>query len=182
MINEILTGTLVIITAAYAYLTYRMAVVSEKTLSLMLEQTDSLTRPFVVIQPYVRPNTPFIYIKIKNTGKSSAEKLSLSLDKDFFRFDNKNENLRDFDAFNEVIDSLAPDQEVHFALGQAWLIYGKSENPMPKQFSIKAEYKSKSKTIIENNNIDLRTFEQSEAVKDPLIEEIKGIREAVSKK
>lgn len=119
MINEILTGTLVIITGVYAYLTYKMAIINEETLNLMIEQTESLTRPFVVIQPYVRPNTPFLYIKIKNTGKTAAEKLSLSLDKDFFRFDKESDNLRDFDAFNKIIDSLAPDQEIHFALGQA---------------------------------------------------------------
>lgn len=180
MINEVLTGTLVLITGIYAYLTYRMAVASEKTFNLMIEQTESLTRPFVVIQPYVRPNTPLLYIKIKNTGKTTAEKLGLSLNKDFFRFDKANENIRDFDAFNKIIDSLAPDQEIHFALGQAWLIYGESKNPMPKQFSITAEYSFKSKTVNEVNDIDLRPFEQSEAEKSPLIEELKGIKENLS--
>ena len=59
MTMEILTALLVVITGIYAFLTYKMALTSEKSVNIMTEQTEAMSRPYIVIQPYVRPNTPF---------------------------------------------------------------------------------------------------------------------------
>lgn len=55
---EILTAILVLITGIYAYLTYQMSKISERSVQIMNEQTEAMSRPYIVIQPMVRPHSP----------------------------------------------------------------------------------------------------------------------------
>jgi hypothetical protein len=57
MIMEILTAFLLIVTAVYVFMTYKMSVMSERSVQIMKEQTEAMSRPYVVVQPLVRPNT-----------------------------------------------------------------------------------------------------------------------------
>lgn len=45
MTMEILTAILVIITGIYAFLTYKMSRISERTAQIMNEQTEAMSRP-----------------------------------------------------------------------------------------------------------------------------------------
>ena len=53
MIMEILTAILVVVTGIYAYLTYKMSNMSERSVQMMKEQTEAMSRPYLVVQPIV---------------------------------------------------------------------------------------------------------------------------------
>ncbi|BDG85899.1 MULTISPECIES: hypothetical protein [Enterobacterales] len=178
---EILTAILVAITGIYAYLTYKMSKMNERAVQIMNEQTESISRPYLIIQPIVRPHTQFLYLKIYNSGKTPALNVKLELDRDFYQFDELSKNLKDASAFTSSFDSFAPSQELFFALGQGWVIFGESKNPLPQQFMITATYSYMGKEVVERNNIDLRPFSQSEGEVNPIVEELKKIRTAQEK-
>ena len=184
MVIEYLTGILIFVTSIYVYLTYKMVEATESSVQAINEQSDALQRPYVVVEPFVRPNTPFLYLRIKNTGKTSAQDLTLNIDRDFYQFADKGKNFKDFDAFNTTIDSLPPNAELLFALAQGWVILADDADQeiTPKQFEILAEYKYQNKSVRENHKIDLRPYSASEGAKDPVVEELEKIRKALEKK
>ncbi|HSP85766.1 MAG TPA: hypothetical protein VLN09_08535 [Psychrobacter sp.] len=181
MIIELLTAILVISTIAYSFLTYRISRSNKETVDIMKEQTEAMSRPYIVIEPFVRPNTPLLYLKIVNTGKTSANNLRLSISNDFYQFGEENKNIKDFPAFCSTIDSFAPNQQLIFALAQGFLIFGESNSKLPKQFSITANYSFGTREVIETNHIDLRAYELSKGFKDPVVEELGKIREQLKK-
>ena len=181
MIMEILTAFLLIVTAVYVFMTYKMSVMSERSVQIMKEQTEAMSRPYVVVQPLVRPYTSLMYLKIYNSGKTPALKVKLELDRDFYQFDQSNKNLKEASVFSSTLDSFAPNQELFFGLGQGGDIFGDSENPLPQQFAVTATYTYMDKEVVEKSHIDLRPFEQSEGEVNPMVEELKKIREAQEK-
>ncbi len=181
MIIEILTGALVLITGGYAYLTFKMSKTSERSVQMMKAQTEAMSRPYLVVQPLVRPATSLMYLKIYNSGKTPALKVKLELDRDFYQFDQSNKNLKEASVFSSTLDSFAPNQELFFGLGQGGDIFGDSENPLPQQFAVTATYTYMDKEVVEKSHIDLRPFEQSEGEVNPMVEELKKIREAQEK-
>ncbi|EDU5377879.1 hypothetical protein CYN45_004927 [Salmonella enterica subsp. enterica serovar Inverness] len=181
MTMEILTAILVFITGIYAYLTYQMSKISERSVQIMNEQTEAMSRPYIVIQPIVRPHSPCLYLKIYNSGKTPALNVRLELDKDFYQFDEPNRNLKNTSSFTSTFDSFAPSQELFFALGQGWIIFGESKNSLPQKFTITATYSYMDKEIVEKNNIDLSPFMQSEGERNPIVEELERIRKTQEK-
>ena len=181
MIMEILTGSLVIVTAVYVCFTHRLCVMSERSVQIMKEQTEAMSRPYLVVQPLVRPHTSLVYLKIYNSGKTPALKLKLELDKDFCQFGESNKNLKELGIFSSTFDSFAPNQELFFGLGQGWDIFDDSEKSLPRQFVVTATYSYKDKVVVEKSHIDLCPFEQSEGEANPIGEELKIIREALEK-
>ena len=181
MIMEILTAFLLIVTAVYVFMTYKMSVMSERSVQIMKEQTEAMSRPYVVVQPLVRPNTSLMYLKIYNSGKTPALKVKLELDRDFFQFGESNKNLKEFGIFSSRLDRFAPNQELFFGLGQGWDIFGDSKKSLPKQFVVTATYSYMDKVVVEKSHIDLCPFEQSEGEANPIVEELKIIREALEK-
>lgn len=178
---EKLTAVLVVVTGIYAYLTYKMSIMSERSVLMIKEQTEAMSRPYLVVQPVVRPHTPFLYLKIYNSGKTSALNVKLELDKDFYQFDESDKNLKKASAFSSAFDSFAPNQELFFALGQGWLIFGESKHSLPEQFVVTASYSYLDKEVVEKNHIDLRPFSQSEGQRNPIVEELEKIRKAQEK-
>lgn len=181
MVIEYLTAILVFVTTIYVYLTFRMVQTSESSVKAIYDQSEAMLRPYVVIEPYVRSHTQFLYLRIKNTGKTAAENLSITIDRDFFQFGEKRRNLREATAFNEPIDSLAPESEILFALAQGSMIFGgKGDmNLTPEKFEVSTEYQFADKTVSENHKIDLRPFKTSEGAKDPIVEELERIRKSI---
>ena len=187
MIIEILTGVLALITAIYAYLTYRMAKASEASVEAVREQSEAMMRPYVSISPFIRPQALFLYLRIANTGRTGAQKLQLTLDRDFFQWgetDNPEKNLRNRNAFSLPINSLAPGAELLFALGQGWVLFGEKANPVatPVQFNVTATYEFFGKNVEEVNHIDLRPYLGTEGEHDPVVEELERIRKVLEKK
>lgn len=183
MTIENLTAALIVITAVYAYLTYRISVANEKSVAAINFQTESILRPYVVVEAYFRPNTAIINLRIKNHGKSGAENITMEIDRDFFQLGDAKRNLKSLSAFNSKIDLLAPQSELLFTLASAQEIFSESSNEslLPKKFSIKTSYSFGSKTITENHNIDLNPFLGASTGKDSLIEEIAKIRQILEK-
>ena len=187
MVIEYLTAILVFITAIYVYLTHRMAQNSEESLASMREQSEAMFRPYITVTPFIRPHTPFLYLRIKNTGKSKAENLRLTLDRDFFQFGEKNRpesNLRTISAFTTPIDSFNPESELLFGLAQGWVIFGENADPdvSPAQFEITAKYDFFGKTVEENNKVDLRPYIGTEWKRDPIVEELERLRKSMERK
>lgn len=182
MVIEYLTAILVFITAIYAWLTHEMVKTSKASVDAIREQSDAISRPYIVIEPYIRPNTPFLYLRIVNVGKTAAKNLSLNIDKDFFPFGER-ENLKNLPAFNSQIDSFAPNSELLFGLGQGWVVFGKNsdQTKTPNQFKITAKFEYSGKTVTEEYYVDLRPYEGTEGAKDPLVEELEKIRKEIVK-
>lgn len=184
MVIDYLTAILVFVTAIYTYLTHRMAKVSEASVAAMREQSEAMLRPYVTVAPFIRPNTPFLYLRVKNTGMMGAQNLCLTLDRDFFQFGEKDRterNLKTLSAFSTPIDSLPPGTELIFALGQGWVIFGEDAQPdvCPSQFNVTATYEFFEKKVSEVNRIDLRPYIGTEGEHDAVVEELERIRKVM---
>lgn len=182
---ELLTAALVLITGFYAYLTHRLAVASERSVQAAERHLEATLRPYITIRPYVRPNTPFLYLAVINTGASGATDLTMKLDRDFYQFGEhkrSERNLRNVSAFSSPITSFAPGQELHFALGQGWVIFAKETNPAvtPLEFSVNVTYRFADKAVTELHRIDLRPYVGSEENRDPIVQELEKIRKALT--
>src|SRR5947208_11651912 len=102
MVIEYLTALLVFVTAIYAYLTHKMAKASDASVQAVRDQSEAMLRPYVTVSPFVRPHTPFLYLRVENSGRTGAENLRLTIDRDFFQFgetDRSEKNLRTMSAF-----------------------------------------------------------------------------------
>lgn len=185
MVLEILTFILVIITAIYAYLTYRLVKASEASVETIKIQSEAMLRPYIVITSFIRPHTPILYLRIRNNGQTSAQNLNLTLDRDFFQFGDKqpNRNLRTMGAFLTPIDSFPPNAELIFALAQGFVLFSIDANSevTPVQFNVTARYEFFGKSVDEVNFIDLRPYINSEGERDPVVEELERIKKVLEK-
>ena len=187
MTMELLTALLVLITGVYAYLTHRMAKASEASVEAVRLQSESMLRPYISVSPFIRPQALFLYLRIANTGRTGAQNLRLTLDRDFFKWGDANRaenNIRTLNAFSLPIDSFPPGAELIIALGQGWVLFGENANPTitPLQLNITATYEFFGKTVEEVNRIDLRPYLSTEGEHDPIVEELERIRKALEKK
>ena len=174
--SDITNIFLVLITAFYAYLTYKMTKTAQETLEEMREHRWEAMMPQILIEPYVRKNTPILYLKISNIGKNSAKKISFSIDKEFWQFGERKEHfaLHNKDLFKKQFGTFHPNQELHFALAQGFILFAKEENPLcPLQFTISVKYEYLGKQLYEEFYIDLKIYVGSEQEREPLVDEIK---------
>jgi hypothetical protein len=183
---EYLTAILVLVTAIYSYLTYKMAKASEASVQAVREQSEAMLRPYVSVSSYIRPHTPILYLRIENTGRTGAENLRLSMDKDFFQYGEATQtdnNLRSKAAFVDTVQSLPPGGTLIFALAQDFVIFASDADAsvVPKQFSVTAAYSFAGKQITETHCIDLRQFIGSEGERDPIVEELEKLRKIAVK-
>lgn len=181
MAMEYLTGVLVLVTAIYAYLTYKLARSSAASVAAMEHQNWEASRAFIVVSPFVRAHTPFLYLRVSNNGRSSALELKLTIDKDFFQFAEARKpdhNLRSKTAFSQVIEAFHPGQELIFALAEGWNIFGAKaqSGACPAIFTVTAAYDCLGKRVIESIPIDLTAFMGSEGRRDPIVEELEKLR------
>jgi len=187
VVIDYLTAILVFVTAIYAYLTHKLAIASEASVEAVREQSEALLRPYVTVSPFVRAHTPFLYLRVENSGRTGAENLQLTMDRDFFQFgeaDRPEKNLRRMSAFTVPIDSFAPGNQLIFALAQGWVVFGENTRPeiTPPQFNITATYEFRGKRVEELNRIDLRPYIGSEGERDPVVEELEKIRQVMERK
>ena len=185
MAIDYLTGALVIITAFYAWATFKILRANEKVVEVMHEQAEAVTRPYVSIAPVLEPDNPMFYLRISNTGKTSANKLKLTIDKSFHKFGEKSgkSNLASFAAFNNVIESFPPGAEIVFSLAQSFELFGEDADKeiLPQSFTITAEYSYEDKTIEESNIIDLKAYFGANIPQDPYIRKLKDINKTIDK-
>lgn len=185
MVIDYLTGVLVIITAFYAWATFRILRANEKVVEVMHEQAEAVTRPYISVAPVLEPDNPVFYLRITNTGKTAANKLKLTIDKSFHKFGEKSSeaNLASFAAFNNVIESFHPGAEIVFSLVQSFKLFGQESDKgiLPQSFTIMSEYSFGNKTVKENNIIDLKAYYGANIPQDAYVRKLKDISKAIEK-
>lgn len=174
----VLTLALVLITRVYAKHTKRM--VEE-----MKAQAEALTRPYVTVGTFVPRHQPVLYLRIENTGRTAAENLRLSVDRDFWQYGRKDtgRNLKDFVAFNEPIGSLAPGAKFVFALGPAAVVLGDDadDEVTPTKFTITANYVAGTREVEEATMVDLAPYLHTQAEPDALTDHLKTATKSLEK-
>lgn len=151
---------LVIVTLVYVFITAIMRKDNQNILRQMKNEQEALFRPYITIAPLVDEQNLFNLV-IQNTGKTPAENLKLTIDKDFFRFGDvkKENNLKQLSVFTEPIEMFAPGTQVVLVLAQGFKVFeDKNGDKTPTVFSIHAEYLYSGKTVKEKTTIDLRPF------------------------
>ncbi len=183
---EILTAILVIVTGFYAWVTFKILKANESVLKEMRGQQEALFRPYISISPVVYTDNPIFFLKVHNTGRSSADNLSLTIDKDFYQFGEKKDdrNLRNFSAFSSKIDSFVPNAQMLFYLAQGFVIFGKDakKDITPSIFTVTAQYEFSGKSVQEQTVIDLRPYFKSAIPQDPIVSKLKDIKKSIDKK
>lgn len=171
MTINILTAILVLVTAFYAWATFKILRANENVVAAMNQQTDLLIRPYINIRAATAIGSAALRLIIENTGKTSAINLQLQMDRDFYQYGerDKKRNLARLNAFQLPIESFPPSAELIFYLAQGFKILGEDSDPQvtPPVFNIKATYSYLGHQVVESTTIDLRQFlgaslEQSE--------------------
>jgi len=180
-----LTLALVLITAFYAWATFRILKANESVVDAMRQQTAAQTRPYVVVASSVRTGTTLVCLEIQNTGKSPALNLHLKLDRDFYPHaePREHENIARLPAFSQKIESLAPGARLIFILGVGGTIFasGVDEKLCPKVFGVKATYSFAGTEYEEDTTVDVRPMLHSSVAQDPVATELERLRQSIEK-
>jgi hypothetical protein len=174
MTIEILTAALVLITGFYAWATYKILRANERVVEVMHEQAEAMTRPYVSVSVFLEIDNPIFYLRVVNTGKTSAINLKLSMDKPFDR-------LADKSTFNEMIQSFPPGSELIFLLAQSFVIFAENAdtNKMPTCFNVTAEYSFGGRRVRESNIIDLKPYMGSNIPQNAYVRKLVDINESI---
>ena len=179
------TLTLVLVTAFYAYATFKILRANEAMVKTMRDQQNAAMRPYIIISVNVRMGTQLLYLSIKNVGMTAAIDLRLSMDKNFYQLGEKREerNIANSVAFSQTINSLPPDGQFLFLLGNGTTLYSESnsEGLSPLLFTITANYRSTTDSYTETSVVDLRPYINTDAPYDPVVEELRSLRQEVTK-
>lgn len=184
MIIEFLTSMLVLVTGFYAWVTFRIMRANEATVATVINQTDALTRPYVTVGVVTFPNNYVLYLRISNTGKTGADDVRLTLDRDFYQFGvTSNRNLRDMSAFQQPIAQLPPGAEIIFALASAVSLFAPNADAavIPQVFEVSASYRYGERRVTEKSIIDVRPYFMSVDRPDAMITEVQGVRKELEK-
>lgn len=180
---ELLTALLVLITAFYAWATYRILKANEHVVEAMREQAEATFRPYVIVTVRLEPDNPIFYLRVANIGRTAAANLRLTIDRSFFKFGEKGDknDLASFSAFNRQIDSLPPDSEIIFGLAQGFVVFspGADEAICPKRFTVTANYRFGEKQVEERHHIDLGPYLHADVPQDPIVRKLRSINESL---
>ena len=180
MAIELLTGALVIITAMYVVITYRIMRANERTVQAIIEQNENTVRPYLDIGAITPPNSHMFMLRIANTGRTGAQNVRLELDRDFFQYGKKDgTNLRKTTAFTRPIEQLSPGSELRFGLAFGPQLVGDAldEARTPPVFVITAVYSYGTKTVTERTTVDMRPYRDAMRLSDPVASELSAMRE-----
>jgi hypothetical protein len=173
---EVLTTLLVVITGFYAWATFRILRANEQVVSVMQEQSEAINRPYIAASTFLVPRSVMIYLKIENIGKTAAQNLRLTLDRDFYKFGRSGEenNLAKFSAFIQAIKTFPPGAQLIFPLAQAFVVFGEEANSeaTPRLFNVNATYSYLHKTVTETTTIDLNPYLKSQPEPDPMLDKL----------
>jgi hypothetical protein len=144
-------------------------------------QHEAAFRPYVTVSTFTVPTDIRIYLRIESAGRTAARNLRLSLDRSFHRHARADENLQNYPAFSRPIESLPPGARL--PLGTGINLFGDAAKPelSPLLFNIRAQYEWDGGSADETTTIDLHSYFQTNVQGDPLVEELKRLREAVEK-
>lgn len=164
--TNVISLVLVIVTGVYVLLTWRIATANQGMLDNIREQYRDSLRPIIFPAIQVRQQIVLALV-FKNTGRSPAYHVRISIDRDFFQFADRGNNIRDFNIFNQEIPVFAPGMELPIDLSQGFNLDVEKEgqNLTPTTFNITVSYASKDQQFQETIPIDLKAFFQTHHAK-----------------
>lgn len=167
----------------YTIITARIHKANQAAVEAMRLQAETYSRPYIEISVKGRMETQILYLTVRNTGRTPARNLRLTMDRDFYRFAEKapDRNLRSYAAFSERIDSFPPNTEVAFALADGPALFEATEELVPTRFVVCASYEFGGKTVDETTEIDLRPFRNTSVPHHPVVEELERLRKSIDK-
>ena len=182
-LSEWLTLANVVLTAVFAGLTVFILRANRAAVSAMREQMADQNRPFVAVTVQMRMGSSIIQLLIKSVGKSPAQNLRLSIDRDFFQFGEKDENrnLAKQSAFSQAIDCLPPMSELLFDLGAGPSLYGTQADQAvcPHTFEVTADYEYGKSKYREKTHVDLRPYLGTSVPHHPVVEGLELVRKSI---
>ncbi len=172
---------LTIITGIYVVLTAKALKLNRSAIKVMVDQHEASTRPYVVISPFADRGQPLIKLRVQNLGNSAARRLSLKLDRNFYRFGKEDENLAEAPLFSKTTDHFAPHAEFIFLLAVSYQLFDpKNADRTPLELSVLATYESPAgQHYSETTAIDFNMFRQTGVNPDALTAEMKELTKAV---
>jgi hypothetical protein len=179
-----LTAALVAVTGFYAWVTFRIMGANERVVAAMQQQAEAEGRPYLTVNVFSIPKGVVFYLRIANTGRTAANDVRLTLDRDFYQYGQKSHpSLRSATAFQQPIEQLPPGSELVFGLAQGFVVLGKDADPAitPPVFTITATYSYGSKTVTERTTIDLRPYGESMDPPSAVVDELERIRKEIEK-
>lgn len=146
------------------------------------EQNDSLNRPYVVVRPFTEDGS-WYNLFIENKGRTSAQNLILSIDRDFYVDNIDSYNLADMYVFQKPIDTLPPNGSITLLLGFGSQIFGDGpdRSRVPLVFQVTARYTYGERTVEETSTVDLQMFGGLRIAKKDPGKELSEIAKTLSK-
>ncbi|MGE8318338.1 MAG: hypothetical protein ACN6OP_12845 [Pseudomonadales bacterium] len=165
-------------TLVLSFATFLALKESRRTVAIMEAQLEAAQRPIVKARTWVRPNSTAIMLSIANDGGTPAEKLTMTLDRDyFFNGDSNEKNLRSYTAFSQEIQALASRSELEFLLGVGHRLM--SSEHAPTRFAIYVQYSSGRKSYKEVLQIDLEQYRDTSGPTDVNAEGLENLAKSV---
>lgn len=175
----VLAFLLLLVGIALVVATARIAKANRRLVATVEAQARHADRPIVVVRPMIDPVTMIIFLKIANIGRSPAENLELSMNKPFHQFGDRqrNRNVAGFHAFDNILPSFPPGQELSFHLGTGANLFGerRDEDATPPLFKVAAKYLYDGSLIEEETTLDLRQLYMNATMPIPLRQELENI-------
>lgn len=180
----ILTAVLVLITAIYAYLTHRMVKASEASVRLMKAQADAISRPYVSISLVKQSNNPFIFLRVENTGETTARDMTLNLGPEFEKVQHLQgpKELKASYLFIKTLASFPPRSPVFFLLGLGASFMADDKTRPQQTFSIIAKYSFSGQTVNETTWLDVNQYNSTSLETDPVVDVLNKIKDELAKK
>jgi len=182
-LNNVIALVLVVVTAVYVFLTWRISNANSGMLTSINRQYQETVRPVVSVFLRVHEGATLVLV-VKNDGSSPARDVKINIDKDFYAFAQKteNSNIRNFSLFSKGTDIIAPSSEFVFYLSQGFNFDTQKDgiNLTPSRFSVNVRYRSLSEKYEETYPIDISPYINSASLKS-VSEQLKEINETLKK-
>jgi hypothetical protein len=150
----------------------------------MKAQYDAFIWPIITISIVIRQHS-VVCLKVRNTGPSSAKRVKLTLDRDFYQFAHRGDenNLRNFDLFKKEIPSLSPGEEIFVFLAQGFELNKEIDGKVltPYEFTIAARFYYGNKSTQTSHEVDLRPYLRTLQDSGELIDPLKKISDEIAK-
>lgn len=169
--TETWTVVLALITAVYAFATFQILRANVAAVKAMREQTEALLRPYVSVEVSARPGTTLMQLVVRNTGRSAAEGLLMSIDRPLHQqLDSRKKNLQDLPLFGGKIPmALAGGAELQHLIGSGHKLFNETGvHGMPESFVVSARYSFGGRTYDEKHSIDVRPLIHTSVMHDPV--------------
>ena len=182
--TELWTVVLALITAVYAYATFRILKANQAAVKAMHDQTEALLRPYVSAEVSARPGTTLMQLVVRNTGRSAAEGLRMSIDRPLHQqLDSRKQNLQDLPLFaGKELMALAAGAQLQHLIGIGHKLFNETGvHGMPESFVVSAQYSFGGRTYDERHTIDVRPLIHTSVMHDPIATAIKDAAEQLVK-